>query len=209
MDEIKIVFLHGLGQNAEVWTETLSCIGKQDFLCIDLLDSEENCFTYPCLMERLESVVSKNDAELIIVGISLGAVMAIDYYLRHRDKVKALILVAPQYKMPKLMLGIQNGIFRLLPESQFAKAGVSKEKMISISASMKELDFSRQLNLITCPVYIVCGEKDFANKRAAHCLHEKLIASELTIINGVGHEVNVDAPEKLAEIITKTYDNVS
>ena len=41
------------------------------------------------------------------------------YCPEHPDKVKALALIAAQYKMPEKLLKIQNMLFRLMPNSTF------------------------------------------------------------------------------------------
>lgn len=39
--------------------------------------------------------------EIVLCGLSLGAVLALNYAIDHPDKVKALVLIAAQYKMPE------------------------------------------------------------------------------------------------------------
>lgn len=50
---------------------------------------------------------------------SLGAVLTLNYAIDHPDKVKALVLIAAQYKMPKKLLKVQNMLFHLMPNSAF------------------------------------------------------------------------------------------
>lgn len=57
------------------------------------------------------------------------------------------------------------------------------------------------LDNISCPVMIVCGEKDNANKKAAKELATLLKNARLEIVSGAGHEVNVEAPDKLGKLL--------
>lgn len=90
-----------------------------------------------------------------------------------------------------------------MPRKAFATLGISKSDMIKLSHSMRSLDFKSELNKVECPVTIVCGEKDHANKKAAKRLNALLPQSQLQIIPGAGHEVNKCAPEAIAAILNK------
>ena len=70
---------------------------------------------------------------------------------------------------------------------------------------MMKLDFSDSLSKITCPTLVICGEKDFANRKAAGKLADILTNAEMREIAGAGHEVNVDAPEALSEVLYSFY----
>ncbi len=72
---------------------------------------------------------------------------------------------------------------------------------------MSKLDFSDSLDKISCPSLIVCGERDQANKRAAAELAGRLSHARLAKLGGVGHEVNTEAPEKLAELFREFYSD--
>lgn len=87
--------------------------------------------------------------------------------LNNPQKVKSFMLIAPQYKMPKLLLGIQNIVFRILPQAAFGSMGFSKKDIIALATSMKKIDFTSLLNEVACPAFIICGQKDRANQNAA------------------------------------------
>lgn len=52
---------------------------------------------------------------------------------------------------------------------------------------------------------MVCGEKDRANKKAEKNLTKSIIIAEIQLIKNVRHDVNIDAPKKLAEILNSFY----
>ncbi len=79
--------------------------------------------------------------------------------------------------------------------------GVSKQDMIRLCHSMRSLDFTVRLREVSCPVKILCGEKDRANLKASRQLSELLPQAELHIIPGAGHEINKCAPETIADIL--------
>lgn len=157
-------------------------------------------------MELYEHVCaySKTHTDLHICGLSLGAVLALQYALEH--EVRSLILIAPQYKMPKQLLKIQNIIFRFLPQRMFSQMGLTKEQMIALTRSMEPIDLTAQLSRLRCPVYILCGEKDAANRKAAKQMANRIPQAHFDEISGAGHTVNIDAPRVLAERIQWFYE---
>lgn len=161
--------------------------------------------TYEELYERV-CAYSKPHTNLHLCGLSLGAVLALQYAIEH--EVKSLVLIAPRYKMPKMLLRIQNMIFRILPQHVFSQMGLTKEQMIALTCSMEQLDFTGELTKLCCPVCILCGEKDFTNRKAARKLAEQIPQAQLRFISGAGHEVNLDAPEALTDCIEAFYQTV-
>ena len=73
---------------------------------------------------------------------------------------------------------------------------------------MAELDFTESLHNVSCPVLIVCGENDNANKKASKELACYLRKSSFYELLKTGHEVNIEAPEEMAMVLQKFYDNI-
>mgnify|MGYP004553419333 CR=1 FL=1 len=131
-------------------------------------------------------------------ALSLGAVLALNYAIDFPDKVSSLILIAPQYNMPKFLLKVQNMLFKFMPESKFKDIGLKKKDFITLTNSMMDINFTNSLNNVNCPAVIICGEKDNVNKKAAIKLARELPNAKLSTIVNSGHEVNVDNPQGLA-----------
>ena len=134
--------------------------------------------------------------------------MALNYAIDNPEKVKALVLIAAQYKMPARLLKLQNAMFRFMPQSMFQQTGFSKLDFISLCSTMAELDFSDSLGKVSCPVLVICGEKDRANKNASIELANILKHSQFEEIPEAGHEVNLESPEKLAPILQEFYKSI-
>ncbi len=156
------------------------------------------CFGVDANLERQYSDATE---PLYICGLSLGALLALDFTIRHGDKVASLVLIGAQYKVPTLLIDFQNLLFRCMPAKSFYNMGLSKSDTIKLSHSMRSLDFTSQLSKITCPVTVLCGEKDRANLKASKKLNELLSQATLQIVSGAGHEINKDAPEVIAAIL--------
>lgn len=205
---MKILFLHGLGQTKKAWNQTIEQLNCEDIECLDIISNQLDNPGFNSLADQLELELIEEENPLIICGLSLGAILGLELYFRHPEKISGLVLIAPQYKMPKTLMDIQNFIFKLMPNKFFSKTGTSKSNMISISSSMRKLDYSDKIKSISCPVYIVCGNKDKANMKAAIKLNQLLPESSLHIVSNAKHEANIDNPDELADIINKAYNEI-
>ncbi|MCD7724159.1 MAG: alpha/beta hydrolase [Clostridiales bacterium] len=207
---MKTVFLHGLGQNVEDWKATIEqAASVTDADCPDLFAAQmSEKITYAQVLERLERQFADSEEPFRICGVSLGAVLALDYTIRHGNHVAALVLAACQYQMPTALLKFQNLLFRCMPGRAFESTGLSKNAMIHLANSMSTLDFRHQIDSVTCPVMIVCGEKDTANLKASRELEALLPHARLHTVPGSGHEVNKDAPQSLARLLDLQWEEL-
>ena len=202
-----LIFLHGLGQNPSSWNETLSFLPQGiKAYCPDLFHLCADK-TYEKIYLAFENYVDDFSNPINLCGISLGAVLALHYTLNHADKVSSLVLLAPQYKMPKRLLRFQNAVFRIMPNSLFAKDGIEKQDIIQLTNSMRFLDFEQEIRNIVCPTLIICGQKDTANSKAAKKMANLISNAELYFIDNAGHEINVVASERLVNIMNLFYAN--
>ncbi len=202
------ILIHGLGQDISSWEKTIACL-EDDFhvFCPDLfhlLSDREP--VYNNLYRAFTEYCQKLNGPVNLCGLSLGAVLALNYALDCPEKVNSLILIGAQYKMPKFLLKVQSAIFRFMPNLFFDNLGINKNSFIQLSKSMMALDFSNRLTGIRCAALILCGEKDTTNKKAAQELADNIPKAELQMITKAGHEVNLEAPEKLADIITAFWN---
>lgn len=201
------VYIHGLGQTPDSWEPVLHLLdAPADCICPDLakmVSARET--TYPALYRAFARFCDRLEAPLMLCGLSLGSVLALHYATEHPERVGVLALIAPQYRMPKRLLQIQNAFFRLMPSSMFQETGFAKSQFIQLCGSMMELDLSGALSRISCPTLVLCGSRDRANKRACRELVQNLSRAELCMVEGAGHELNREAPEKLAPLLRDFY----
>ena len=198
------VLIHGLGQNSKSWDKVLSFVTKPTpMMCPDLftLINNNKEVTYQNLYHSFSDYCNNISGPLNLCGLSLGGVLALNYTIDYPTKVQSLALISTQYKMPKKILKIQNVIFNFMPEVMFKSIGLKKRECIKLINSMIDLDFTEKLKDISCNTIVVYGSKDYANKKAAKRLADKISGAELHFINNAGHEVNIDTPKKLSSLL--------
>ena len=115
----KRIFVHGSGHKAASWDETISYMENSgDALRPDLsalLNGKEA--TYVNLSACFAEYCNKIGEPVHLCGISLGGMLALSYALDFPEKVKTLVLIGTPHKVPKMLFGIQNVIFKLLPKN--------------------------------------------------------------------------------------------
>ena len=92
---------------------------------------EDKAATYGELHAAFSEECNKENDEIVLCGLSLGAVLALHYAI-DPNKVKALVLIAAQYKMPEKLLKFQNMLFRFMPNTMFKQFGLKKADVISL-----------------------------------------------------------------------------
>lgn len=201
------ILVHGSGHKAASWDKTLSYMQDNgDIMCPSLasiLEGKEA--SYENLYASFADYCSRVDGQVHLCGLSLGGILALNYALDFPEKVKTLVLIGTPHKIPKVMFGIQNMIFRLLPKSVFETMAFDKKDTFALGSSMKNLNFSDRVGDIRCPALILCGEKDSANMKSAHCLSQNIKNAKLKMIENTGHVVNEESPKTLAEILNEYY----
>lgn len=200
---MKHILIHGLGQDASSWDETISyMIEQENIICPELsLFIKEKDASYSNLYKAFSEYCDNISGQLNLCGLSLGAVLALNYTIDNPKKVNSLVLIAGQCKMPKTLLKLQNIVFKFIPEKSFNSMGMCKNDFIKLTTSMMDLNFNEGLNNISCPVLLICGEKDAPNKKATVHLSENISKSEMKFVKGAKHEVNNDNPKELAEVL--------
>lgn len=199
---MKIVFLHGLGQRAVDWDQVASQFPNTD--CPDLFETAGEKLNYAAILSSLEERYEHEKEPLCLCGLSLGGMLALDYALRHGDRVAAMVLLGARDRTPRLLMDIQDLLFRCMPDKAFASTGMKKEQVRDLTRSMKNLDFTDRLSTIHCPVTVACGAKDYPNLAAARRLAKDLPNARLYVVPHAGHELNADAPDTVAEMVRES-----
>lgn len=105
---MKTVFLHGLGQTVHDWDAVIGQVSWPDIDCPELFNLSEGKQAYSDILEGFEKRYVDEEESFRICGLSLGAILALDYAIRHGDKVSSLVLIGVQYKVPTLLIDFQN-----------------------------------------------------------------------------------------------------
>ncbi|MFT4229074.1 MAG: alpha/beta fold hydrolase [Microbacterium sp.] len=211
-----VVFLHGLGESADAWDAQRAALPSGfDSLAVDVFGSGDGAdgatsFSLDGASDAVLEQIEPHGAEKVhLCGLSLGAMIALQVALDHPERVRSLTLAAGQVKPPRALMAVQGAVFRLLPAKVLEKQGARKDVMLSVMRAVSRADFSGQLDAVSSPTLVLCGEKDRPNMPAARALAAGICGAELRIIPGAGHQSHMQAPEAFATLLREFLTRVS
>lgn len=201
------IFVHGLGQTSEKFEKIVEEIEIKNMSCPNLkeLFGDEEVI-YKNLYKNFRRYCDNFSESLHLCGHSLGGVLSLQYTIENPEKVQTLVLIGTQYKMPKMILSLQAVIFRCLPKTAFEKIGFSKNEFITLTSSMRELDFTEKLTDIICETLVLCGEKDTFNRRASEELGKRLKNVRIEWLEQGGHEIDDENSEEISFYLQKFWN---
>ena len=196
---MKLIFLHGLGQSADSWKEVQDFLADYPSEALDLFPSGVG--TYQEAKERIYQYLAKETEPFVIVGLSLGAALALELSSYEIPNLQALVLSGCPLKLAgNIPFYIQLLIFKLLPKRIFEKQGADKSLMVGVSEELKTLDLRENAKNCTYPTMLICGSQDKPNLSSMKAIQELMPNSQIQIIPDGPHVLNRAKPKEFAEI---------
>ena len=195
---MKLIFLHGLGQSAESWKEVRNLLTDYPSEAIELFPSGVS--NYQQAKERVYQHLAQETEPFILVGLSLGAALALELSSYDLPNLQGLVLSGCPLKLAgNILFKIQLMIFKLLPKSFFEKRGANKALMVGVSEELKILDLTDIAEICPYPTLLICGSKDKPNLSSMRSLHKLISESQFQIIPDGTHVLNVAKPKEFVE----------
>ena len=197
---MKLIFLHGLGQSADSWKEVQELLVDYPSEALELFPS--GVATYQEAKERIYQYLSKETEPFVLIGLSLGAALALELSSYDLPNLRALVLSGCPLKLAgNILFYVQLLIFKLLPKRVFEKQGADKALMIGVSEELKTLDLTDISRTCSYPTLLICGSKDKPNLSSMRSLHKLISESQFQIIPDGPHVLNKEKPKEFAEQI--------
>ena len=199
---MKVIFLHGLGQDEHSWKKVQEALTDVQTESLALFPRGNE--SYQEIRQATLHHLQTQNQPFILVGLSLGGLLALDLADQDLPHMKGLILSGTQYNLAdNFLYRLQILVFKLIPKSVFSKQGADKKHMLQILTELRKVNLTDKVKKIMLPSLLVCGSKDKPNLKAAYKLNKLLKNSQLCIIEKGGHTLNSQAPETFAQIIEK------
>ena len=202
------IFLHGFATTPEIWPEGGPRLSFDD------------------LEKTAEGLGSRLGPGNILIGWSMGGMVAMMVAAKYPEKVAKLVLVSTTTKFvasPDFPHGLSPALLRSLRKrikkegikafhslvfknmSRVGLADLTTEQAERELAELEKVDLRPWLKDIRVPTLIIHGEKDdICLPSAAQYLNDKIEGSELVMLSGVGHAPMVEAPEVFNSLL-KNY----
>ena len=195
---MKLVFLHGLGQSAESWKEVRNLLTDYPSEAIELFPS--GISSYQKAKERVYQHLAQETEPFILVGLSLGAALALELSSYDLPNLRALVLSGCPLKLAgNILFYLQLLIFKLLPKRVFEKQGADKTLMVGVSEELKTLDLTDIAGTCPYPTLLICGIKDKPTLSSMRSLHKLISESQFQIIPDGPHVLNKAKPKEFVE----------
>ena len=115
---MKLIFLHGLGQSSESWKEVQGLLADYPSEILELFPS--GVCSYEEAKKQLAKHLSEEKQPFVLIGLSLGATLALELSSYDLPNLQALVLSGCPLKLAgNILFKIQLMIFKLLPKSFF------------------------------------------------------------------------------------------
>ena len=196
---MKLIFLHGLGQSAESWKEVQELLVDYPSEALELFPS--GVANYQEAKESIYQHLSEETEPFVLIGLSLGAALALELSSYDLPNLQALVLSGCPLKLAgNIPFYIQLLIFKLLPKKVFEKQGADKAFMVGVSEELKTLDLREIAKNCPYPTLLICGSQDKPNLSSMKALHRLLTNSQFQIIPDGPHVLNRAKPKEFAAI---------
>lgn len=201
-----LVLLHGLGQTPQSWQDQVTAL-PAGFKAVapwlrGLRPGRDEQFSVQGAADDVLAQLNTHGVEqMSLVGVSLGALVALDAAVRAPDAVSHLVLAAGPLNPSKATLGVQKLLFRLVPAGRMASMGVQKRRFLQALDELAGVDHRSRLGEVTARTLVLVGSDDRANLPAAHALAAGIPGARLEILPGAGPQLNTDAPALFNELV--------
>ena len=196
---MKLIFLHGLGQSAESWKEVQNLLTDYPSEALELFPS--GVATYQEAKECIYQYLSKETEPFVLVGLSLGAALALELSSYDLPNLQALVLSGCPLKLAgHILFYIQLLIFKLLPKRVFEKQGADKSLLVGVSEELKTLDLREIAKNCPYPTLLICGSQDKPNLSSMRAIQELMPNSQFQIIPDGPHVLNRAKPKEFVAI---------
>ena len=203
---MKLIFLHGLGQDAHSWQGVQDALSPMHSESFAIFSSPSE--SYQEAKDRLTEYLQQESEPFILVGLSLGGVLALELSSQDLPQLKGLVLSGTQYKLnTNLLYRPQILLFRLIPKHIFEKQGANKQHMLQILTELKSLNLTDNAKTCPLPSLVICGSKDRANQASSKKLADLLPKGHYQEIADGGHLLNSQKPNELAQAIKEFLKN--
>lgn len=206
------VWLHGAGLSAGTWG------GRADGLCLNLPGHGGRPRVAPATVERFaEALAPELPARAVVIGHSLGGMVAMALAAGHPDRVAGLVVAESAYTMQARWIDRKGaglavwmtrklgpwGVARLAAAGQTGAtrrmlmretAAMLPEALTDAMAAAHGFDGRTLLAALTMPVLIVVGRRNPRTHPQARSLQRALPDARLAVLDA-GHMLHADAPD--------------
>jgi pimeloyl-ACP methyl ester carboxylesterase len=206
-----LIFLHGNGEDMHIFDGRIEPL--LPYYTIITMDTRaqgksskgDRPLTYELFADDLFTLVNKLQiGSFLLLGFSDGGNTALEFALRHQERVAAMILVGANLSPDGLTAVTRKGMQLLLAGKSikgiFSKRKEVDRELVRLMLEHPHID-PRCLEKVTVPTLIINGEKDIIREEHSGLIATSLPNARRVIIPDAGHFVMKDAPTEFDRVI--------
>lgn len=200
-----LVFLPTIGQLPTDWQDQVTAV-PADWRCWvpwlrGLKPTDAGTFELDAAVADLARFLEQHGVRRThLVGLGLGALVALRTAARHPDLVDRLVLVNGQVTPPRSVLRAQRTALRLTPRAVLRRQHVDKDRALAALAAMRDLDLHADLARVQSPTLVLAGASDRAAVPASRLLAAGIPSVVRHELPG-GERLNEDTPAEFNELV--------
>jgi 3-oxoadipate enol-lactonase len=225
-----LLFLHDAGGNGNLFRHQLDYFGgRHSAVAPDLpghgrSGATEGLGTFDAHVAFVSSFADRLALRpFVFVGVGLGGAVALEYALRHPERVRGLVLVATpcRFEVPKEDLETWRDVTRGRRTQPFSAALFSPQTEATVMREVwmeqvktdprvrhtdllacDGIDFSGRLRALAKPALVIAGEDDrVAPPAEAERLANEMRGAKLDVLAGAGHMATIERPQAFNEAV--------
>ena len=159
-------------------------------------------FTLTAAAGAVAEQLDRSDAdEVTLVGIGVGAMVALQLAADQAQRVSGLVLLTRQVAVNPILLSLPAAVLRLLPAATVHRIGARPEQVLGLLDQVRPVDSTPLATRVTAPAVVVCGARDRLNRRASTQLARALPGGELRLVRDARPGWLERQPELLVELV--------
>jgi pimeloyl-ACP methyl ester carboxylesterase len=206
---VTVVLLHAFPLDERMWEPQLAALGDQRVVVPNLYGLGGSSID-----GWAERALEEVEGELVAVGASLGGYVALAMARRAPERLRGLLLAGSRATPdPPDRKALRDGMIRVVQEEgiegwnrEFSPPGPSdrttEELVRGIEALRDRPDATDVVASFAGPLVVVVGDQDdILPVDEARQVAESAPNGRLEVVEGAGHLVSVDAPERFNQIL--------
>ena len=214
---MRVVLIHAFPLDDRMWESQVEAVDDEDVYVPNLYGLGGSSVD-----GWAEQVLERTEGELLVVGASLGGYVALAMARSSPDRVRALVLAGARAAAdPPDRRALRDEMLRVVREEgiegwnrDFSPPGpedrTTEELIQGIEALRDRRDATKVVTNFEGPVVVVVGDQDeILPVDEARQIAESAPNGRLEVVEGAGHLVSVEAPERFNQILLELLQPAS
>jgi 3-oxoadipate enol-lactonase len=234
-DGIPVVLLPAFGIHRSMWRSQQESLARMGYrvIAVDipgLSGRAESAFSMTSAGDGIADTMQRHlRRPAHLVGISIGATLAVQVALDHPGDVASLLLSGGQARPgfagrlerwaawvtpERLLIGgvpsaVKSAHPQLAEKSVAMQTTIGKRRLVIALDALSRVDLRPRLGEIHVPTLVVCGAKNRLSLKGSRTLVAGIQGARFDLIKDVGHVWNLEAPDQFSQTVDDFIQSAS